>query len=169
MQNLMLKKKSLRKSNILEACQTLKILGMSISSHIISFRLNFSVYFRFNFLFGLISFTSFLLLIMRSQSFWIMWIVASTAAFYYCWSYTAMMFLPNPLPSGNGKFPCASKPMSYPKYFYVSKPAFLVDLTAPNNYLPNVKLPLYVWPQIYLVHSINIYYITMVKCEFILF
>ena len=38
MLNLLKKKKSLKKSNIQEACQTLKIIDVAINSHIITFR-----------------------------------------------------------------------------------------------------------------------------------
>ena len=48
------------------------------------------------------------------------------------------MNLPNLLPSDN-EFSCASKPIAYPEYLYLSKSAFLVNLTAPNKEFPNVK------------------------------
>ena len=49
------------------------------------------------------------------------------------------MNLPNPLPSDNEKLPCASKPIPYTEYLYLSKSTFLVNLTAPKKVVPNVK------------------------------
>ena len=41
-------------------------------------------------------------------------------------------FLANPMPR-NEKLPCLSNPIPYPEYPYLSIPAFLVKLTAPNK------------------------------------
>ena len=40
---------------------------------------------------------------------------------------------PNPLPSDNERLPRASNPVPHPEYLYLSKPGFLVNLTAPNK------------------------------------
>ena len=42
-------------------------------------------------------------------------------------------FLPNSLPSDNKKFPRELNPVPSPEYLYLSKPVFLVNLTAPKK------------------------------------
>ena len=42
-------------------------------------------------------------------------------------------FLPDSLPSDNKKFLRELNPVPYPEYLYLSKPAFLVNLTAPKK------------------------------------
>ena len=48
-------------------------------------------------------------------------------------------FSSNPLPSDNEKLPCASNPILYPEYLYLSKSAIPVNLTTPNKEFSNVK------------------------------
>ena len=47
-------------------------------------------------------------------------------------------FLPSPLPSENKKLPCASNPVPYAEYLYLSKPTFLINLAVPNKEFSNV-------------------------------
>ena len=50
-----------------------------------------------------------------------------------------ILFLPNPLPSDNEKLSHVLNPVLYPECFYLSKLAFLVNLTAPNKEFSKVK------------------------------
>ena len=51
--------------------------------------------------------------------------------------------LPNPLPSDSKKISCESNPISYPECLYLSKLAFLVNLTIPNKKFLNLKSALF--------------------------
>ena len=48
-------------------------------------------------------------------------------------------FLQNPLPSDNKILQYTSSPIPYSEYLYLSKSAFLVNLTVSNKEFPNLK------------------------------
>ena len=70
-------------------------------------------------------------------------------------------FLPSP-PLGCVKLPLESNPIPYPEYLCLSTSVFFVNLTAPNRQFCNVgSIP----PKL---NNINVYYRSMILCNFIL-